>query len=203
MTAQVPDSLHYLGEQYTLAAFSEGEPFSPIDAGYRPVMASTACWRGYVCGYELKDGLLHLRELWVSHQPRKAPVTQRQQPPDLNGVTAIRDEKSFFGDWHFDNVGLPLAYSGGLVIMRDLIRELYVHMGFHPAWKYQHVYELVFEQGRLMEARDASPEMARLRTRLREGLKPGPKASRAQIEEWINGCFSRDYGRKTPGGWSR
>jgi hypothetical protein len=199
MTAQAQDSLHYLGELHVLAAFSDGEPFSPIDAGYRPVMASTACWRGYLCGYEVKDGRLQLRELWVNHQPGAAPITQRKQPPDLNGIAAVREETSYFGAWHFRDVGLPLAYTGGLVIARDFIRELYVHMGFHPAWKYLHVHELVFEQGRLVDARDASPEMARLRTHFQEGLKPDPAATREQIEQWIAGCFSRDYGRKAGG----
>jgi len=199
MTAQVQDSLHYLGEQHMLAAFSDGEPFSPIDAGYQPVMASTACWRGYMCGYEVKDGLLHLRELWVNHQSGDAPKTRHQQPPDLKGVKAVRSDKSFIGDWHFSDVGLPIAYTGGLVIGRNFIRELYVHMGFHPAWKYQHVHELVFEQGRLVEARDASVEMARLRTRVQDELKPDSAATRDQITQWVSACFSRDYDRKARG----
>jgi len=201
MTAQVQDSLHYLGQQHVLAAFSEGEPFSPIDAGYQPVMASTACWRGYMCDYEVKDGLLYLRELWVNHQPGEEPTVRRGQPPDLNGVKAARSDKSFVSDWQFSDVGLPIAYTGGLVIGRDFLRELYVHMGFHPAWKYQHVHELVFEQGRLVEARDVGPEMARLRTHIQtDGSKPDSAASRDQIQEWVAACFSRDYDRKARGG---
>lgn len=195
MTAQAQDQVHYLGERYALASFSNGEPFSPTDAGYRPVMASTACYRGYVCDYEVKEGRLHLRELWVNHQPGEAPITQRLQPPDLCGVAAVRDESSFFGAWHFRGLALPLPYTGGLLIGRDFIRQLYVHMGFHPAWKYQHVYELLFDQGELVEARDVSPEMLRLRAHIQD-LKPGAGAARQQIEGWIAGCFSRDYGRK-------
>ncbi len=199
MTAQAQDSLHYLGEQHWLTAFSDGEPFSPTDAGYRPVMASTACWRGYVCTYEVINGGLQLRELWINHQPGEAPITRRQQPPDLNGVRAIRDEKSYIGDWHFRDAALPLTYTGGLLIGRDFIRELYVHMGFHPAWKYQHVHELLFDRGRLVEARDVGSEMARVRSRVRDELKPSPVANREQIEEWISDCFSRDYRPKGRG----
>lgn len=197
MTAQVQDSVYYLGEEHHLATFSGGEPFCPLDAGYRPVMASTACWRGYVCSYEVKDDQLRLRELWISHQPGDAPITRRQQPPDLHGTRADRNEKSYVGEWHFTDVGLPLNYSGGLVIGREFIPALYVHMGFHPAWKYQHVRELVFEQGRLIEARDASNEMAQLRTRVQNELKPNSKAMRPEIESWIADCFSRDY-KKAP-----
>ena len=196
MTAQAHDSLHYLGERYSLVAFSDGEPFSPTDAGYRPVMASTACYRGYLCDYEVKDGLLQLREMWVNHQPEEAPVSQRKQPPDLNGVAAVRDKKSLVGDWHFREVGLPVAYTGGLVIGRGFIRTLYLHMGFHPAWKYEYVYELIFDQGRLTEALDLSPAMAGIRKKVRDDLEPGTKAWAEQIDDWLADCFSRDYGRK-------
>jgi hypothetical protein len=140
-----------------------------------------------VCGYEVRDGLLYLRELWVNHQPGDVPITRRQLPPHLNGVRAGRDEKSFFGEWHFCDVGLPLAYTGGLLV------GLYVHMGLHPAWKYEHVHELLFDHGRLIETRDVSPEMAQLRTRMQNGFKPGPAATREQIAEWVAGCFRRNY----------
>lgn len=199
MTAQVHDSLQYLGEEHALVAFSDGEPFSPANAGYRPMMTCTACWRGYVCRYGVKDGLLQLLELQVNHHTGGAPVTC-QQPPDLNGVAASLAEESFFGVWLFRDIGLPLTYTGGLVIGRGFIRSLYVHMGFHPAWNYQQVYELGFEQGRLIEARDASPEMARLRARSQHGLNPDTEATPDQIEEWTADCFSRDYGRKARGG---
>lgn len=39
--------------------------------------------------------------------------------------------------------------SGGLLLGEGFIQELYVHMGFHPAWKYLHVIELIFEGGQL------------------------------------------------------
>jgi hypothetical protein len=72
-------------------------------------------------------------------------------------------------------------------------------MGFHPAWKYQQVHELVFERGLLSEARDATLEMARLRTRMQDELKPGQAATRHQIKEWIASCFRRDYSHKAHG----
>lgn len=193
MTAQVQDSLSYGGEKHALVAASHGEPFSPTAAGYRPVMASTACYRGYVCGYEVKDEQLRLCELWVNHQPGEAPVSRRLQPPDLNGVVGVWDENSFFGNWHFSNVALPLTYTGGLLIARDFIRELYVHLGFHPAWKYHHVHELVFEHGRLVESRDTSLDVARLRTKIQEE----PVPPRQRIDGWITECFKCDYSRKS------
>lgn len=193
MTAQVNDSLLYLAQEYMLAAFSNGEPFSPGDAGFRPVSASTACWRGYVCGYEVVEDQLTLRDFWVNHQPGDAPITRRLQPPSINQVEAVRDEKSYFGEWHFSNVCLSLPYSGSVLIGSGFIRDLHVHMGFHPAWKYEQVHELAFERGQLVDARDASEELMRLRGELRAGLKPDSQATREQIKGWIADCFSRDY----------
>lgn len=70
------------------------------------------------------------------------------------------------------------------------------HVGFHPAWKYVHVHDLLFEHGRHVEVADVSPDMARLSMRIQDELKPGPGASSAQMEQWISGCFSRDYRNK-------
>ena len=173
MTAQIHDSVRFAGEAYALVGCSDGEPFLPADVGYRPVMASTACWRGYVCGYEVKDGWLHLRDLSLSHRPDNPPShspegaphlrQQQQQPPDLHGVAAVWEDMSLMGNWCFCDVSLPLSYTGGLVIGRNFIRALDEHMGFEPAWKYRLVHELLFEQGRLVQSRDVSLEMERLR----------------------------------------
>ncbi len=71
------------GEQHALAAFSDAEPISPNEAVYRPATGSTACWRGYVCGYEVKGGLLYPCELWVNHPSgdasHAAPAAARSQ----------------------------------------------------------------------------------------------------------------------------
>jgi hypothetical protein len=65
-------------------------------------------------------------------------------------------------------------------------------MGFHPAWKYREVHELVFEKGKLLSATDRSDEMAEFRRGMQErgiGRDPDPD----QIEQWIERCFDRKY----------
>lgn len=195
MTAQASDTVRYLGEKHALTAFSAGEPFDPKAFGYRPVMASTACWRGYLCDYEVANDALRLAHLQINHQPSDNRASRALQPPPLAGVAATPAKATWVGRWEFSEVALPLPYSGGLVIARDFLRELYVHMGFHPAWKYQHVHELLFEEGRLIEARDVSARMATIREHARTP-KPTGDASRETIEAWIRDCFSRDYARK-------
>lgn len=71
-----------------------------------------------------------------------------------------------------------------MLLGRGFIRELYVHMGFDPAWKYEEVHELLFREGALTEAADRSAGMAALREKMRgDPLKPGTRASRGEIEE--------------------
>ena len=62
MTAQASDQVIYRDQGFMLCAFSNSEPFNPSAHGYRPVMASTACYRGYVCEYEVRNSSLQLRD---------------------------------------------------------------------------------------------------------------------------------------------
>jgi hypothetical protein len=195
MTAQASDQVAYEGHEYALCAYSNGEPFDPKAYGYKPMMASTACWRGYVSGYAMKSDRLLLDRLHINHGDGAHSASLLKTPPPLNGVAARQSEHAFIGRWLFENVGLHLPYSGGLILARNFIQELYVHMGFHPAWKYEVVHELVFEQGALIEQRDVSVQMAEIRQKASQTLKPDPRSSRSAIEAWISKCFSRDYGK--------
>lgn len=197
MTAQVSDIVVYKESEFSLVAFSDGEPFDPRENGYRPVMASTACYRGYVSKYAITEGTLVLSELRISHQEDDLPVSQKKLPPNLNEVVASKSEQTFFGRWLFQDVRLPLQYTGGIVIAKGFIRELYVHMGFHPAWKYEEVYELVFESGKLVSESNLSDRMREVRERARkESECKSVKQSREEVEVWVHECFRRDYRRK-------
>ena len=60
MTAQIGDEVAYAGADWTLAGVNGGELFDPASYGLRVRPASTACWRGFVCRYELRDSALYL-----------------------------------------------------------------------------------------------------------------------------------------------
>lgn len=192
MTAQIHDSFTYLSETYALVACSNGAPFSPTKAGYRPTFYHTADQKGYRCHYEVKDGKLHLQELLLHSPPGR--------PPDLNGVACLPDQESCFGYWHFHEIGLPLIHSGGLLLGRNFIEELYAHIGFHPMWKFRQVHELVFEEGQLVEARDASTDTEILRVKVQDTwtqyeIGGEPVCMRDRIKKLIVNCFKRDYSR--------
>src|SRR5262249_48878458 len=97
-------------------------------------------------------------------------------------------------DFKIGGIREPIPFTGGLVAGGDFIQEMYVHMGFHPAYKFRTVHELVFDSGRLIEEHDRSAQMAELREMLSSRpLEPGIQASRAEIEEWVERCFSLEY----------
>ena len=88
-----------------------------------------------------------------------------------------------------------LAFTGTLLLGDGFIRELYVHMGFHPAWKYERVTRLELSDGLVTEAADESDQYARLRrARRKEPLQPGSRTGPGDIAAWIRDTFDRSIG---------
>ena len=80
-----------------------------MSCGYKPVMASTACWRVYLCEYKVENGKLLLDKLHISHQESDPSALQKKQPPNLNGSIASVSRTSLIGRWLFEDVGLSHA----------------------------------------------------------------------------------------------
>ena len=56
-----------------------------------------------------------------------------------------------------------MAFTGTLTLGADFVWSTYVHMGFHPSWRYRVVWDLTFGAGKLMQETDRSADMARMR----------------------------------------
>jgi hypothetical protein len=196
MTAQINDIFRYEGTAYAVAGISEGELFNPATFGMRPAMASTACWRGYQAVFALRDAELVLADLHVNLL-QEGEGFRRKAGPAINGVPPTDiEEKSHFFNNHYEGLNLPLDYSGGLLLADGFIRELYVHMGFHPAWKYERVIELVFANGRLSNEFDRSAKMAEIRQLFRatrEAEEAGETQSLEEIHAFVARAFDRSY----------
>ncbi|WP_437775212.1 hypothetical protein [Sorangium sp. So ce1097] len=184
MTAQIDDSVTYAGAEWSLAGVNGGDLFDPASHGLCVRAASTACWRGFVCRYELRDGALYLDGLDVALKGEAPPLSGKvaQEPKVHLGFTAV-----------YEGVGLHVPFTGGLLLARDFLRELYVHMGFHPAWKFTHVLEVELEAGRISRVTDCSKAMADIRSRVAGTDRPGPGSSNEEIEAWVERAFSRKY----------
>jgi len=67
-------------------------------------------------------------------------------------------------------------------------------MGFHPAFKFELVRELLFKQGRLVETIDHSPQMQKVREEI--AALPPESAYELTSEQqlrWIASTFSLKY----------
>ena len=193
MTAQISDSLIFHEQGFKLAAVHGEGLFNPAQQGLSPQMLSTACYRGYWCTYAVVDASLSLQELHIGFSPEvtiaarhgKGPLLFEQQPLCLNG-----EGRGFT----YSNLSAPISFTGGLLIAADFIQELYFHGGFHPAWKFRNVHELVFEGGRLVQARDCSSAMAELREKLEDPrLGPLSFGAKRELRRWVAECFTRLY----------
>jgi hypothetical protein len=209
MTAQISDTFRFRDKPRALAGINGSGLFDPAQHGIQPVMISTACWRGYYSAYEVADSALFLTEIHLGLGEGDTAAAARGEGPKLFGKVPRRYTEHGHrtnlrtgevttswesSDFRVGGLREVVPFTGGLLLGDDFIEEMYVHMGYHPAYKFRVVHELVFDCGRLVEEHDRSAQMAEFREMLSSrSLEPGSGASRAEIEEWIRRCFSLEY----------
>ena len=133
-------------KKYGIAGVN-GELFGPEKWGMHPVSMITACWRGYIATYALLDDILVLHNLDVNLGEFKDNKFYPETGPEINGTKPEINDLDSSNNFYKD-LNLAIKLTGGLLIADDFIAELYVHMGFHPAWKYKEVHELIFDEGK-------------------------------------------------------
>ncbi len=189
MTAQFSDSLHFEGTVWVIAGVAgTGLHQFVDDLPFAVVMTSTANWRGHYSRFALEEGRLGLKETTIGVPPEamQAPGV----PPPIFGTLPMRYQWRET-EYAFDPP-VHVPFSGGLLVGQRLLSQLYVHMGYHPAWKFDRVSELLFTEGRLQCAHERSQEMADVRARMRS-IEPGEHTSPAEIREWVERCLALDY----------
>lgn len=85
-----------------------------------------------------------------------------------------------------------------LLLGRGFIRSTYVHMGFHPVWKFAKVIELLLREGAVTDSLDRSAELAAFRQRIANGEAADPDGPRGGAD-WVRRTFSLDYSRSFTG----
>lgn len=194
MTAQISDTLIFREQEFDLAAFNGEGLFDPEQHGLIPEAMSTSCYRGYWCTYEVVAESLRLQELFIGLPAPVADAARHGTGPALFEQPPVYSEELHC--FTYRKLSAPVPFTGGILAAADFIQELYVHMGFHPAWKFRRVHEWVFEQGTLVQTRDCSSEMALLREKLGNApLRPRNPNDKQDVERWIDECFTRHYWR--------
>jgi len=161
MTAQASDSVTYRDERFSLVAWDGPAPFDPNAHGLHPVAISTGNWLGYLCAYVIDDGWLKLDRVTLGLDAEAREALARGEAPALFGVAPVPADEGYSAE--YSRLARVIPYTGAWTLGADFVWDMYVHMGYHPPWKYRRVYELTFEAGRLVSEVDRSDDMARLR----------------------------------------
>lgn len=181
MTGQIPDEFLYMGEPYSLIGIQGTGLYSPQDFGIYPRAATTACWRGFVMKYDCTGGRLVLDTMHVN----------ADQSPEINGVMPSP------GEWGFkhlyEGLGLKTKFTGSMLLGKDFIDSMYVHMGFQRPIAYRTVLEIQVQDGDIIAVNDLSSKMEELRERdPSRGAEPDSR-NEDDVISWIQDTFSLDY----------
>ncbi len=188
MTAQFSDQVFYRGTEYSIAGIDGKGLFDPGAIGLKPVGKCSACWRGFLCTYAIRERRLLLDTVAICLEGVAPPLFGVAPRPDHSKLAAF--------DYVYDRLQHSVAFTGGILLARDFIQALYVHMGFHNAWKYREVHELVLRDGEVVQETDLSAKVAKVRRLLcSQPLEPGPSASRSEVGKWVERCFDQGYRR--------
>lgn len=67
-------------------------------------------------------------------------------------------------------------------------------MGFHPAWKFETVIELIFKNGFATEIRNVSERIAEIRNNMLKKPFNGKNLNDSEsLKKWIESTFRLDY----------
>ena len=193
MTAQKSDLLVLDQGKFLLLGVNGGNLFIPARFGLHPIPSTSACWRGCICQYAVHADRLVLDELKVNLKP-----ADTAQPglvgPAINGIQPVVPEdgiRRFNHQYHQLNRMMP--FSGGLLAGTGFIWDLYVHMGFHPAWKFRTVFELIIFDGQVTEVRDVSETMAAIRAVMAQKPLEPDSHEAVDLSAWIASTFKLNY----------
>ena len=153
-TPQATGHIHYQGETYSIVR-SRGALPSPGSFNIQPASISTGIRSGYYSDYSITDGQLLLRKMLVK--------SATDEYPTINGVEAERYCYEVEGETHcspgvYNDVDLPVPFSGKFRIARGFIKDCYDHRQAEPQM-FEEVLDLTFENGKLVKLRDRSKEV--------------------------------------------
>jgi hypothetical protein len=183
MTGQVPDELIYNESIYSIVGLKGEFLPEPFDFGFKPVSPNTANWRGFIMTYAIAEEHLLLRrmDLWVKEIDGKPPIINEVKPKlEEEGIVRLI----------YDNLELRTEFTGKILIAKDFINSLYVHMGFQSPLSFETVIELVFQEGKLLSANNFSEKMKKYR---KKNISDGKRKPNRDFQAWIARTFSLDY----------
>jgi len=145
MSQQVTDPFIWEKEEWIfLGADNVYDLFDPEKYGLSPEAPHTACWKGFVVTFELKNGQLYLKRLLVN--------TKDDVYPSINGISAIKSGMSFH---EYKDLNIKLGYSGTIIVGQNMKNE-FRGRAFTGPHSYSKTYELEFSEGLFKHSKETS-----------------------------------------------
>ncbi len=182
LTGQFSDEVIFEGETYSLVGISGTDLPTPADFGMETFSSCTACWRGFLMRYRVSEGQLFLHSMSLN----------TRKPVAVNGVLPPDESPGLFTHV-YENIDLRTDFTGSIMIAKDFISDMYVHMGFQGAESYRTVIEFEIEDGRILKTTDISDVMEERRLSGRGRLLAPSDQSDESISSWIEDRFSQEY----------
>lgn len=195
MTRQIKDYILFKDNNMEISAIeSESSLFEITGYGISPNGTSSACWRGHMEQYYIDecDNLI-LKDLIVNYPAHEIPI-------ELHGIKGLplkrdhrkRDPNSLMksvgliaGNTLYENLNIPVCFSGKLIGCDDYIYSGYDNMGFSEPYKYKIVMEFVFEKGICIKINDLSDIAEEKRNKGHAGIR--------HDKNYVNKMFSLKY----------
>jgi hypothetical protein len=179
MSAQIQDRVIYRQEDFVLAGANGSGLFHPSDHNLKLEPPHQTCWRGNTVEYSVHLGRLMIRSLWLNpRDPGSLPLLLFGAPYDPVSST-------------YNNCPEPVPFTGGILVARHFRKEHIQELGFPPAWKFEEVHELTFEDSWLVKETDRSELMAEYSKQ--DYRKTRPIEGVTDHLAWIEGCFDLSY----------
>jgi len=180
MTGQMSDQVLYKGEAYPLVVVSGEGLFTPGDFGLNPYFTCTACWRGYLMWHKCENGELVLDGMSVSNK----------DPVEINGVMPTQPKELF--KYMYEGLSIKTKFTGSIMIAKDFIQSMYVHMGFQSPETYRTVIRLEVQYGNITREDDLSMSMESRRKKGEFGPLAPESRKEGDVAKWIERRFSLD-----------
>jgi hypothetical protein len=178
MTAQIPDTFIYDGEEYELVALDGEGLIIPQDYGMEPEMLHTACYRGFYSTYEITNDGLFLTEMVIGEV--------EEGHKSIQGIMPKIPSDRFHGYPTYKGLRLLTPFTGRIRLGKDFIKDLYIHMGYQKASAFETLLEFAFEAGKLVSMQDKSADNAKNRGAFKKRFETGNSI------QSINESFSLD-----------
>ncbi|MHA1987824.1 MAG: hypothetical protein ACW98D_14405 [Promethearchaeota archaeon] len=181
MTNQIPDEFIFIDKPFSLVGLKGQKLLTPENFGINPYFSCTACWRGYVMKYVFENDFLILDAMQVN----------TNDPPKINGIEPKLGGRLF--KYIYENLNYKTNFTGKVLLAKDFIQSMYVHMGFQRPIAFKTVIEITVENGEIISLKDLSMKIEEIRSQdVNNGAHPSSN-SQKDIEEWVKQTFSLDY----------